>query len=167
MEITREEYENMKQQIEALQRQIDNYDDKQLNKTSIRRTIVDAPITGVYADYLNGRFEYNRSTTGVWELFIKMAKELTRDLPRYRERKNDYRYRGEVYNCFDNDDRHKIQKLFCNFTDEEFRAASNMLNEMSVIYNKYYKQLHPTVKVHLKEMDNDEYEDFELKDIFK
>ena len=60
MEITREEYENMKQQIEALQRQIDNYDDKQLNKTSIRRTIVDAPITGVYADYLNGRFEYDR-----------------------------------------------------------------------------------------------------------
>lgn len=167
MEITREEYENMKQQIEALQRQIDNFDDKQLNKTSIRRTIVNAPITGVDVNSKNGIFVYDRRASGVWDLFTKMAKELTRDLPRYRERKVDCNYRGGTYNYFDSDDRDKFQKLFCNFTDEEFQAASNMLNEMGVIYNNYFKQLHPTVTIHLKEMENDEYEDFEIKDIFK
>lgn len=167
MEITREEYENMKQQIEALQRQIDNFDDKLLNKTSIRRTIVDAPITGVDVNNKSGIFAYARRTSGIWDLFTKMAKELTKDLPRFRERMNDCNYGGGTYNYFDSDDRNKIQKLFSNFTDEEFQAASNMLNEMGLIYNKYFKQLHPTVKVHLKEMDNDEYEDFEVKDIFR
>lgn len=165
MEITREEYESMKRQIETLERKIESYEDQPINKTSLRRTVVDQPITGVYPDNKKGIFTYSRSTNGVWELFTKMAKELTKDLPVFIERKTDHCYHNEVYNYFDGDDSDKLVKLISNFTDTEFQAASNMLNEMSVIYNKYYKQLHPTVKVRLKEMDRNEHDEFEIKDI--
>lgn len=166
MEIPQEDYNRLKEEIELLRQKVESYENTDISKVSIRNTIKDKPITDVWANERKGIFEYNRRSTGVWELFIKIAKELCLDLPKFIERKHsNYCFAERKYNYFDTVSDKKQHKLLTNLTDEEFTLASEMLNEMSAIYNKYYKKLHPTVLANLKNMDADDFSEFHVADL--
>ncbi|MEG2489420.1 hypothetical protein, partial [Anaerorhabdus sp.] len=142
---------------------LDKLERKQINKTSLKNYINNEPISGVKTDECLGIFAYSRHNSIAWELFIKLTKELVREIPEITERKT--KYRNSKYGYFEHNGIYEKQKLISNFTDEEFRISVDMLNEMTVIYNKYYKELHPTVNVKFAHQENDDFIPVKIEDI--
>lgn len=159
MEIKQEEYETIITRLHDLEQQVASI--MKPDKKATLRNRVENPISGVRSDENKGIFYYSTLGDDTWLNFFNIAKCLVADLPKFTERRKSYFNYNDVWNYMENDRQARIKKVK-EFTDEEFDLAVSMLGEMTAIYNRYYRELHKTVKVNFKDMEDGEFKEVEI-----
>lgn len=138
MEITEQEYYELKAQVELLKQKVDGVKKPRADFASL---VMEKPISYVrnIEDSLPV-FDYKWSASGdEWTLFLRLAKII--------HRPNNLFY---MDSCTRGPYIRSIKKgcaprKFTEMTEEQIELSVQMLNELIPIYNKYYKEIHPAV----------------------
>lgn len=145
MEISYEEYRDLKRRIEELERE--QAKAKVLPMKRWAYQVNELPIATIRISEKIGSipfFRYSQEARETWEIFLKLAKHVNKRITPYEEAKI-YGH-GEVYHydwrkkSFD-----EVSRKCEDLTYEEQRLSIEMLNELIPIYNKYFKLAHPEI----------------------
>lgn len=149
MEISTQEYSALMQQIQSLQDKVDGLT-KEKQITSIARSVSELPISGIRINHWPPQYVRRVSGDGAWGQFLSLAKLIHVPSPKAVERR-ERRERG--WHCNDpyfDSDRASATPKVRDLTNDQIEVSVKMLDEMIPIYNRYYKELHPTVLINFK-----------------
>lgn len=149
MEISREEYLELKRRIEELEK-------KQVaSRAGMSKgwayAVNELPIEKVHIkNWKNPHAEAEYRGSGsldAWMIFVKLAKQIHARTPKYR-----WKYDRCLRDWFwIGNDGIEAPKNYRDLTDEQKLISLEMLNELIPIYNKYFKELHPGIWIETKE----------------
>lgn len=137
MEISYEEYRDMKKRIEELERE--QAKAKVLPMKRWAYQVNELPINRIRISESIGSipfFRYSQEARETWEVFLRLAKHVHTRVTLYEESP----IHGWKRKTCD-----KIPRKYEGLTYEEQRLSIEMLNELIPIYNKYFKLAHPKI----------------------
>lgn len=140
MELQEKELLKLEEQVKQLQEQIRKI--KGVKKRTLIDKLEETPITNIREE--EGKLIYSsRAGVNPWNSMITIAKEVLKAPYEIIEMKS-YTL-GSYYTFEVPNDKQKIR--FEKLDDEVYKEIINMLNELSKVYNKYYKMFHSTALV--------------------
>ena len=158
MEITYEEYCELKNRVLTLEEQLKA---ARLPKKGIALAylVKQRPISHIQPidnKAIYG-FRYSTMNSDAWLEFVKLAKIIHAPNHYYKARRQDVSWKGNAIGYMSSSGDTKPPKTIEELTEEQLAASVAMLDEMIEIYNRYYKKIHPSVLVNRLNDVEDEY----------
>jgi len=146
MEISTQEYNALMQQMKTLQDKVDNLS-KEKQITSIADKVSELPIKCIWAAGSMPHYLRRADGAEAWGAFLSLAKLVHTSTPVCIERRESYHYsRGRYFDL----SKAKTPIKITDLSNEQINMSIAMLNEMISVYNRYFKELHPTILVNFR-----------------